>query len=64
MGRDSAGNAAILAGNACMNVTMIDVTEVEGAQVGDEVVIIGKQGNVQQTAADLASTVGRRYHGS
>jgi len=51
------GQRVPILGNDCMNVTMIDITDVEGAQLGDEVVIIGKQGTAQQTAEDLAQAM-------
>ncbi len=52
------GQRAAILGNDCMNITMIDLTDIEGVQVGDEVVLIGEQGNMRQTAADLASVMG------
>ena len=33
---------------------MLDVTEVDGAREGDEVMVIGAQGATRQTAEDLA----------
>jgi len=41
-----------------MDHTMIDVTDVAGAAVGDEVVILGRQGAVEITAEDLAGWIG------
>lgn len=52
------GKRAALLGNVCMNATMIDVSEVSDLQVGDEVVIIGRQGDVTQSAEDLAQGMG------
>lgn len=52
------GKQIPLLGNICMNVAMLDVSAVDDVQVGDEVVIIGNQGNVTQTAADLAQRMG------
>jgi alanine racemase len=37
-----------------MDLTLIDVTQVSGAAIGDEVVLIGRSGNQQITAWDLA----------
>ncbi|MBX3014443.1 MAG: alanine racemase [Caldilineaceae bacterium] len=45
-------------GNVCMNVAMVDLTEVPTAQVGDEVILIGHQGEVAQTAEELATQMG------
>ena len=38
-----------------MDFTMIDVGAVPGVQVGDEVTILGRQGDVSVTADDIAS---------
>jgi alanine racemase len=35
------GERAGIVGRVSMNLTMVDVTEIEGAQVGDEVVVLG-----------------------
>jgi alanine racemase len=37
-----------------MDMTMVDVTDVPQARTGDEVVLIGTQGDETITAADLA----------
>jgi alanine racemase len=37
------GKRAPQIGNICMDMTLIDVTEVQGVEVGDEVVLFGKQ---------------------
>lgn len=52
------GKQVALLGNICMNVAMVDVSAVDDVQVGDEVVLIGKQGAVTQSAADLAQAMG------
>jgi alanine racemase len=41
-------------GTVCMDMTMIDATEVPGVKVGDEVVLLGDQGGERITAQDLA----------
>ena len=38
------GRRAPLVGRVCMDMCMVDVTDVPGARVGDEVVLIGSQG--------------------
>ena len=43
-----------IVGNVCMDLTMIDVTDVLNVHVGDEVVCIGKQGADEITASDVA----------
>jgi len=37
------GKAAKIAGIVCMDLTMVDVSNVPGVKVGDEVVLLGKQ---------------------
>ena len=52
------GTRAPLAGNICMDQCMIDVTGIEDVKVGDEVVLIGRQGEETITAEELASLLG------
>ncbi len=52
------GRRAPIAGRVCMDVTMLDVTSVGEVCEGDEVVILGRQGNEQITAAELAGRIG------
>jgi alanine racemase len=49
------GRRAPVLGRVCMNMTMVDVTDVAGAQPGDEVVLLGRQDDEAVTAQDLAS---------
>ena len=49
------GQRAPVAGRVCMDQVMIDVGHIPGVQVGDEVVLIGRQGKEEITANDLAS---------
>ena len=54
------GQRAPIVGRVSMDQTVIDVTEIEGAQAGDEVVIIGSQGDERIAAydhADAAETI-------
>ena len=37
------GKRAAIIGRICMNLCMVDVTEIEGVQAGDEVVLLGSQ---------------------
>ncbi len=41
-------------GRVCMNLTVVDVTNVKGCRVGDEVVLIGQQGRERISADELA----------
>lgn len=45
---------ASVTGRVCMDMTMVDVTDIEGVSVGDKVVLIGTQGDEKITADDLA----------
>jgi alanine racemase len=56
------GKKAPIVGRVSMDHTTVDVTDVEGVEVGDEVVLIGaqstEQGEVKVTAADVAKLTG------
>jgi len=49
---------APIVGRVSMDLTLVDVTDVEGASVGDEAVIIGRQGSTQITAEEVAGQIG------
>jgi alanine racemase len=51
------GRRVPVAGRVCMDLTMLDVTDVEGVSEGDEVVILGRQGNDTITAVELSSRI-------
>jgi len=59
-GRDGAvlirGRRVGFAGRICMDLVMLDVTDIEGAREGDEVILIGAQAGTRQTAEDLAAS--------
>ena len=48
------GKRAPVAGRVCMDLTMIDVTDIAGVQPGDEVVLLGRQGDAEITADQMA----------
>lgn len=50
---------APLAGRVCMGLCVIDLTDMPQAQVGDEVVLIGAQGQDRLTVDDMAERCGR-----
>jgi alanine racemase len=52
------GVRAPLAGRVCMDMCMIDVTDVPGVNEGDVVVLIGSQGNDRITAEEIAVKTG------
>jgi alanine racemase len=49
------GRRAPVVGRVCMDMTMIDVTDVPGVHIGHEAILIGQQGQECITAVDLAS---------
>ena len=53
------GQRAPLVGRVCMGLCVIDLTDVPQAQVGDEVVLIGAQGQDRLTVDDVAARCGR-----
>ncbi|MBL0389303.1 alanine racemase [Tumebacillus sp. ITR2] len=52
------GRRARIAGRVCMDQLMIDVTEIDDVQVGDEVVLYGAQGEDEITLDEVASLIG------
>jgi alanine racemase len=52
------GRRAPIAGRVSMDQTIIDVTDAPGADIGDEVVILGAQGSESITAYDIADAIG------
>jgi len=52
------GRRAPIIGRVCMDLTMIDVTFIDGVSLNDEVVIIGSQGELTITADDIALKTG------
>lgn len=50
-----------ISGNICMDQCMVDVGE-EPVQVGDEVVLIGRQGDQEVTASELAEIMGTIHY--
>jgi alanine racemase len=52
------GRPAPVVGRVCMNILMVDVTDIPGVEVGDEVVLIGRQGPSAVTAEELAGLSG------
>jgi alanine racemase len=47
-----------IVGRICMDMTMADVTDVEDASPGDEVVLMGRQGEGEITAEEIAEKIG------
>jgi alanine racemase len=49
------GRPVPVVGRICMNICMVDITELPAVKPGDEVVIMGRQGDAEITADDLAA---------
>lgn len=52
------GQFAPVVGRVCMNMIMVDVTDIPKIRPGDEIVLLGKQGRNEITAEELAQKVG------
>jgi alanine racemase len=49
------GQRAPVVGTVCMDLTMVDVTDIPSVQSGDEAVLLGVQDNGSISAAEMAS---------
>jgi alanine racemase len=49
------GRRVPIVGGITMDALMVDLTEVPDAQVGDEAVLMGRQGDAEITAHDIAA---------
>ncbi len=56
------GRRAGLVGRICMNMTMVDVTNIPHVQLEDEVTLIGRQGQDVITASDMADWSGTIHY--
>lgn len=52
------GKKAPIVGRICMDQTLVDVTNIPKVKMGDEVVILGKSGNLVYSADDMARDLG------
>ncbi len=52
------GHRCKVLGRICMNMCMVDVTDVPGVREGQEVVLIGQQGKAYIQAEDVAAQIG------
>lgn len=48
------GRHAPVVGRVCMNIMMVDVTDIDGVEIGDEVVLLGGRGTESVSAEELA----------
>ena len=52
------GQRAPIRGRVCMDQFMVDVTHIDDVKIGDEVVLIGKQGDAEFSATEMADLIG------
>lgn len=52
------GYKAPIVGRICMDQTLVDVTDIPDVKMGDKVVLIGKCGDLEFTADDMAEELG------
>ena len=53
------GKKAPIVGRVCMDQFMVDVTDIDGVNFGDNVTLVGKDGNNSITVEDLSELSGR-----
>jgi len=51
------GKRAPVVGRVCMDFTIVDVTDIPKVSIGDEVILIGRQGKERITAEEIAAKV-------
>lgn len=56
------GQRAPIRGRVCMNLTMVDVTDIPGVLQEDEVVVIGRQGEEEVSADQMAAWIGSIHY--
>ena len=56
------GRRAPILGTICMSMTMLDVTDIPEAAIGDEAVFMGRQGDERITIAELADRANTTPH--
>ena len=52
------GRKAKVMGRVCMNMCMIDVSDIPGVKAEDEVILIGASGKLSVSADDMAKKLG------
>ncbi len=52
------GRSCPVVGRVCMDMTLVDVTTVPGVRLGEEVVLLGRQGRAVLGADDMARSLG------
>jgi len=52
------GRIARIVGNISMDLTLLDVTDVPGVEIGDEIILLGQSDHCSVTALEIADLVG------
>ncbi|MBQ2841844.1 MAG: alanine racemase [Clostridia bacterium] len=52
------GRKAPITGRVCMDMIMVDITEIDDVSVGDDAIIMGKSGDAEITAEELGTMCG------
>ena len=52
------GNRAPIVGRICMDQTLVDVTDIPNVKMGDKVVVLGRSGELEYNADDMAADLG------
>src|SRR2546421_7460268 len=52
------GMLASVVGRVSMDLTLVDVTDVQGVETGDRVTVLGREGELIVPAEDIARTAG------
>ncbi len=56
------GRRAKLCGRVCMNMIMVDVTDIGDVHIEDEVTLIGRDGDEEITAGEMAGEIGTIHY--
>ena len=52
------GKRAPIVGRICMNISMVDISAIPNLKIGDEVVLLGRSGDDEITAEEVAENSG------
>lgn len=56
------GRRAKLCGRVCMNMIMVDITDISDVHIEDEVTLIGRDGDEEITAGEMAEKIGTIHY--
>ncbi|MFS8086568.1 MAG: alanine racemase C-terminal domain-containing protein, partial [Acidobacteriota bacterium] len=52
------GSFAPVVGRVSMDLTLVDVTDISGVSINDEVILLGQNGELAISAEDIAEMIG------